>query len=127
MKPLRLSAGLVALGLFATAAQPASAAWNNVFQATCLSCSPRPATSLYAPAPVAAFSSPVVAYAAPAAGCCDPCQQCTTRYVQRCYYQPVTTYQTQSYYEPVTTYVTKTYYEPVTTYRYSCYYDPCSC
>jgi len=84
-----------------------------------------------APAPV--YSSyylapaPVVAYSVPAAGCCDPCQQCTTKYVQRCYYQPVTTYQTQSYYEPVTTYQTKTYYEPVTTYRYSSYYDPCSC
>jgi hypothetical protein len=52
---------------------------------------------------------------------------CTTRYVQRCYYQPVTCYQTQTYYEPVTTYRTSYFYEPVTTYRYSCYFDPCTC
>jgi hypothetical protein len=52
---------------------------------------------------------------------------CTTRYVQRSYYQPVTCYQTKSYYEPVTSYRTSYYYAPVTTYRYSCYYDPCTC
>ncbi len=68
-----------------------------------------------------------MAQAAPAA-CCDPCPQpvCTTRYIQRCYYQPVTTYQTKTYYEPVTTYRTSYYYEPVTSYRYSCYVDPCT-
>jgi hypothetical protein len=64
---------------------------------------------------------------------CDPCPQpcpqqvCTTRYVQRCYYQPVTTYKTTTFYEPVTTYRTSYFYEPVTTYRYSCFYDPCTC
>jgi hypothetical protein len=52
---------------------------------------------------------------------------CTTRYVQRCYYQPVTCYRTQTYYEPVTTYKTSYYYEPVTSYRYSSYFDPCTC
>jgi hypothetical protein len=57
----------------------------------------------------------------------DPCQQCTTRYVQRAYYQPITTYRTSCYLEPVTTYKTSYYYEPVTSYRYSSYYDPCSC
>ena len=63
-------------------------------------------------------------------GCCpQPCPQttCTTRYVQRCYYQPVVTYKTNTYYEPVTTYRTSYYYQPVTSYRYSCYYDPCTC
>jgi hypothetical protein len=125
MKPLRYSLGLVALGLLTTAAVPAEAAWNNVFQVTC-HCRPRSSVSSFYVAP-----APVAVYSAPAAGCCDPCPcpqtQCTTRYIQRCYYQPVTTYQTQTCYEPVTTYTTKTYYEPVTTYRYSCYYDPCSC
>ena len=61
--------------------------------------------------------------------CPQPCPQqvCTTRYIQRCYYQPVTTYRSTTYYEPVTSYRTSYYYEPVTTYRYSCSYDPCTC
>jgi hypothetical protein len=72
--------------------------------------------------------APAVSYYAPADPCCNPCPPvCTTRYVQRCYYQPVTCYQTKTYYEPVTTYRTSYYYEPVTSYRYSCYYDPCTC
>jgi hypothetical protein len=130
MKSLRFSAGLVAMALVTAAPNQADAAWNNVFQVTCWNCKPRTSASYYvAPGPVASYyvaPAPVVAYSAPAASC-NPCQQCTTNYVQRCYYQPVTTYQTQSYYEAVTTYTTKTYYEPVTTYRYSSYYDPCSC
>ncbi len=90
------------------------AAWNNVFQVCCNSC--RSSTS---------NASPVVAAAPSCAP--QPQQQCTTRYVQRSYYQPVTTYKTSYYYEPVTTYKTSYYYEPVTSYRYSSYYDPCSC
>jgi hypothetical protein len=91
----------------------AHAAWDNVFQVCCFHCRQQ-ATSNYAP---------VVAAACPQ----QPCQQCTTRYEQRSYYQPVTTYVAYTYTEPVTTYRTSYYWEPVTTYRYSCYYDPCSC
>jgi len=128
MTALRRTVAAFVLALTATTAAPAEAAWNNVFQVTCWNCRPRssnysPSYALYSPTPV--YNS----YSSPA---CDPCPQpcqpqCTTKYVQRCYYQPVQSYTTQTYYEPVTTYQTKTYYEPVTTYRYSCYYDPCSC
>jgi hypothetical protein len=96
-----------------------NAAWNNVFQVTCFGRNRnRPAVANYAPIPVA---------------CCDPCPQpcpqqvCTTRYVQRCYYEPVTVTETRTYYEPVTTYQTRYYWEPVCSYQYSCYYDPCTC
>src|SRR5581483_9653144 len=105
MRPLRGAVWVCALTVWAGAARPASAAWDNVFQVCCHSC--RSSASYYAaPAPVAAADP-----------CCapQPCQQCTTRYVQRCYYQPVTIYQTSHYYEPVTTYRTSYYYEPVTT------------
>ncbi len=102
MKPLRVIFGAAAV--WAAAVLSADAAWNNVFQVTCFNCGPRTSVSAYA--------APVVVQAAPA-----PCPQtqCNTSYVQRCYYEPVTTYQT-SY-----------YYEPVTSYRYSSYYDPCTC
>lgn len=104
----------------------ARAAWDNVFQACCASCGKAPAVSNYYAAPAA----PSVSHYAPDSGCCAPAcpppPVCTTRYVQRCYYQPVTTYQSKSYYEAVTTYRTSYYYEPVTTYRYSCYVDPCT-
>lgn len=93
---------------------PAQAAWNNVFQVTCLGCKQKPIIANYPAAPVVAGQP----------GC--P-QNCTTRYTQRSYYQPVTTYRTTYYMEPVTTYKTSYYYEPVTTYRYSCYYDPNTC
>jgi hypothetical protein len=111
MKPWRGVGGVCALWLMAATASPVQAAWCNVFQVCCHSCG-NGSVSYYAPDP-----------------CCNPCPQpvCTTRYVQRCYYQPVTCYQTKTYYEPVTTYRTSYYYEPVTTYRYSCYYDPCTC
>jgi hypothetical protein len=101
-----------------TWASPAQAAWNNVFQVTCWGCKQKPAIANYPPAPVAA----------PQQDCPQPCpqQQCTTRYIQRSYYQPVTTYRTTYYMEPVTTYKTSFYYEPVTSYRYSCYCDPCT-
>jgi len=93
-------------------ASPAQAAWNNVFQVCCNSCKQRPMISNY---PVAA----------PQANCA-PQQNCTTRMIQRSYYQPVTSYRTTYYYEPVTTYKTSYYYEPVTSYRYSSYVDPCT-
>jgi hypothetical protein len=106
------------------AADVASAAWNNVFQATCFH-KKQPAVSHYVPVPVVAQSPPVVAYSNP----CDPCPKtvCSTSYVQRCYYQPITSYTTKTYYEPVTTMQTSYYYEPVVSYKYSCYYDPCTC
>ena len=112
MKPLRGIGWACALGFLGAGAGPARAAWDNVFQVCCNGCGHAPAVSYYAPDP------------------CNPCPPpttvCTTRYVQRCYYQPVTVYQTQSYYEPVTTYRTSYYYEPVVSYRYSSYYDPCT-
>jgi hypothetical protein len=113
MRALIRAASLCAVVLLGSSGVPARAAWCNVFQVTCFPRLQRTSTSVsyYAPAP-----------------CCAPCPQvCTTRYVQRCYYQPVVGYQTRSYYEPVTSYRTSYYYEPVTSYRYSCYYDPCSC
>ncbi len=131
MKPFR---GLVlggALALLLTATNTASAAWNNVFQATFFHHN-KPAQSNYYAVPVAVpVAPPTAAYSSPCgtpcASPCDPCQKCTTNYVQRSYYQPVTVMQTKTYYEPVTTYQTSYYYEPVTSVRYSCYYDPCSC
>jgi len=112
MRPLRAAVwGCALLGL-AASASPVSAAWCNVFQVCCHRHG-RTAASFYAAAPV-----------------CDPCPPapvCTTRYVQRCYYQPVTSYQVRTYYEPVTSYQTSYYYEPVCSYRYSCYFDPCTC
>src|SRR5262249_34417759 len=110
MRPCRVAVWGCALVLAGVTASPAQAAWCNVFQVTCFRCkSHQPAVSAYAPA-----------------ACC-PQPVCTTQYVQRCYYQPVTCYQTKTYYEPVTTYRTSYYYEPVTSYRYSCYLDPCTC
>jgi hypothetical protein len=73
---------------------------------------------------VVANYGPTVAYYG---GCCDPCPQvCTTRYIQRSYYQPVTTYQTRTYYEAVTTNRLSFFWEPVTSVRYSYYRDPCT-
>jgi hypothetical protein len=115
MRPLKGSLWCCALAALAFADKPASAAWNNVFQVCCHSCQSQ---AYYAAPPVAA---------APAPAPCGGCQQCTTRYIQRCYYQPVTTYQQSCYMEPVTTYRTSYYYEPCTSYRYSCSYDPCTC
>jgi hypothetical protein len=123
----RLLIGLCALGLWTADSLEAQAAWNNVFQPTLFGCFRRQTTNYYA-APVVAQASPVVvAQAAPACSTCQPQQQCTTNYTQRCYYQPVTTYENRTFYEPVTTMQTSYYYEPVTSYRYSCYYDPCTC
>jgi hypothetical protein len=114
MRPFRGVRWVCALGLLGLGAAPAQAAWDNVFQVCCFGCKSRPAVSGYAPV-----------------ACCPaPCPQttcCTTQYVQRSYYTPVTCYQTQVSYQPITTYRTSYYYEPVTSYRYSCYYDPCTC
>jgi hypothetical protein len=104
MKNTTRMAFALALGWVAVGAGDAFAAWNNVFQATCNGRSSR--SSFFAPAP-----SP----------CCP-----SVSYVQRCYYQPVTTYKQESYYEPITTYRTSYYWEPVTRYRYTSYYDPCT-
>ncbi|MFO0930391.1 MAG: hypothetical protein U0736_25745, partial [Gemmataceae bacterium] len=135
MRPFTGFAWGVALATLVAGGGPAHAAWNNVFQVCCSSCgsAPAPAVAAYTPA-VAAYTpavvapAPVVAAYGAADGCCEqPPPTCTTRYVQRSCYTPVTTYRTSQYYEPVTTYRTSYYYEPVTCYRYSCYYDPCTC
>jgi hypothetical protein len=111
---IRWACALVVAGIAAT---PAHAAWDNAFQVCCFGCK-KPAVSGYAPA---------ACCAPPACTSCAPPTCCTTQYVQRSYYQPVTCYQTQSYYQPVTSYRTSYYYEPVTSYSYSCFFDPCSC
>ena len=59
---------LAALVLFA---EPAAAAWNNVFQVTCCNHFRRSQVN-YAPAPVAVQSSPVVAVPSVAADPCAP-------------------------------------------------------
>lgn len=124
----------LAIGGLLTDAKPAAAAWDNVFQVCCNDCGRRSA-SYYAPAP-----APAVSYYAPSAcptcpqqqacpqACAPACPQPQMRvsYVQRCYYQPVTTYQQQSYYQPVQSTYTSYYYEPVTSYSYKTYYDPCT-
>jgi hypothetical protein len=114
MRPFPGSLWCCALAALIMANGSAGAAWNNVFQVCCNSC--QSSNYVAVPAPVAAAPAP-----------CGGCQQCTTRYIQRCYYQPVTTYRQSCYMEPVTTYRTSYYYEPCTSYRYSCSYDPCSC
>lgn len=112
MKPIRGKLILGAFVVLITSGDSLHAAWNNVFQVSCF----RNRVS------VSNFND-----------CCDPCPQpcpqpvCTTRYVQRCYYQPVTTYKRKISYQPVTTYRTSYYWEPCTSYRYSCCYDPCTC
>src|SRR5262249_16866799 len=102
MKPIRVVVWGCALALLAAGAGPGPAAWDNVFQVCCSSC-----------------GQPAASYFGPSDPCCTPPPQrvCTTRYVQRSYYQPVVCYQTRSYFEPVTTYRTSYYYEPVTSYR----------
>lgn len=114
MRPLRGILPACVLAFLGTGS--VQAAWDNVFQ-VCCNCGSQPVVSNYAPVPAAAANP-----------CCPPpTRVCTTRYVQRCYYQPVTVMQTKTYYEPVTTYRTSYYWEPVTSYRYSSYYDACSC
>src|SRR5262245_20528335 len=103
--------GAGALALLLLAPQPATAAWNNVFQVTCHGCKKRPVVAAYAP--------PVVA----AAPCCP--QQ--VQYVQRTMYTPVTSYEPVCTQVPVTSNYTSYYWEPVRSYTYSSYYDPCTC
>ena len=109
MRPFRASVWGCALAILAATGGATHAAWNNVFEACCWNCQNKTTAN------------------APPQECCQPQPQCTTRYVQRSYYQPVTTYTQRTYYEPVTTYRSSYYYEPVTSYRYSCAYDPCTC
>ncbi len=103
---MKIFAGIAVLtvGWLVASAEPASAAWNNVFQPTCNSC--RSNTSYYAP---------------PSTGGCP-----TISYRQRSYYQSYTAYRMESYYEPITRYRRSFYWEPVTRYSYTTYYDPCS-
>src|SRR5947209_20619141 len=81
MRPLMV--GLCALGLWAAAAEPARAAWNNVFQPTLFGRS-RTSTSYYV-APAVVYSAPVaavpvVAAAVPACSTCNapPQPSCST-------------------------------------------------
>ena len=127
------NATVCALGIWAAAVLPVSAGWDNVFQPTLFERWRQPTTvaQYYVP-PVVVSSSPVVvAQSSPVvvaqSSPCDPCQKCTTQYVQRSYYQPVTTYETRTIQEQVTTMRTSYYYEPVVSYRYTSYYDSCSC
>jgi hypothetical protein len=110
-------AGALAVGVALFAPEPASAAWNNVFQLTCCN-KPRASMrqSFFAPAP-----APTTCCAPPPPACCPQ-----TAYVQRSYYQPVTAYKPVMTCEPVVSYRTSYYYEPVTTYSYSMYVDPCT-
>lgn len=111
---------LIACALVVWSAGSAEAAWNNVFQVTCWNCKSQQSSTSYYQPPVAAAPAQVSADG-------NSSQQCSTNYVQRSYYEPVTSYERKSYYEPVTTYRTSYYYEPVTQCRTSYYYDPCSC
>ncbi len=130
-----LTAGLCGLCVWASAVLPACAGWDNVFQPTLFERWRKPTVTQYyvAPAVVAQYQPVVVAQAPPVvvaqSAPCDPCEQkkCTTQYIQRSYYQPVTTYESRTINEQVTTMQTSYYYAPVTTYRYSSYYDPCTC
>jgi hypothetical protein len=114
MRPFKGLGWGCALALLAACAGPAPAAWNNVFQV----CGHHGAVPAPAPVVTAGFG---------ADPCCPPQQQCTTRYVQRSCYQPVTTYRTTTYSVPVTTYRTSYYCEPVTSCRYVCRFNPCTC
>ena len=111
MRPLKGLGWGCALAVLATCGRPAEAAWNNVFQVCCNSCQPAPV--------VAAFG---------ADPCCpQPTTSCTTRYVQRSFYQPVTTYKATTVLQPVTTMQTSYYWESVQSCRYVCAYNPATC
>src|SRR5262245_24995395 len=79
MKPfpgLVLSGALLAL---LSAADTASAAWNNVFQVTFFHRKPVQSQYFAVPVPAPVAVAPTQAFSSP---CCDPCQKCTTAYVQ---------------------------------------------
>src|ERR1700689_4096043 len=91
----RFYVALALAGVSGLAATPVQAAWDNVFQPACNTCRPKtsnyyapPVVAGYQPAYVAQYAPPPVVANAPPA---SDCQSCTTRYVQRSYYQPVTT------------------------------------
>ncbi|MGL4553710.1 MAG: hypothetical protein ACRC33_21315, partial [Gemmataceae bacterium] len=114
MRPYSLGVWGAAVAALAALGSPAHAAWNNVFQVCCNNGS--------TPAPVvAAFGD---ACCAPQPACAPAC---TTRYVQRTYYEPVMTYKPQTYTEAVTTYQTRYFTEACTTVRYACAFNPCTC
>jgi hypothetical protein len=120
MNNLRSKIAFSTLAFLALGQNPASAAWNNVYQVSCNTAKATNSTSNYQPAPTPCNLP----------GCTQQiCQQqnCSTRYVQKFYYEPVTSYESTSYYEPVTSYKTSYYYEPVTSYKTSYYYDPSQC
>jgi hypothetical protein len=105
MRRTTRTAVVLALGCLAGGAADASAAWDNVFQTTGC-CGESSRSSFFAPAP---------------APCCP-----SVSYVQRCFYQPVTTFKTETYFEPVTTYRTSYFWEPVTRLRCTSFFDPCT-
>ena len=120
MFKLRSKIAFSTLAFLALGQNPVSAAWNNVYQVSSNNTKVSNSTSNYQPAPTPCNLP----------GCTQQiCQQqnCATRYVQKFYYEPVTSYESTSYYEPVTSYKTSYYYEPVTSYKTSYYYDPSSC
>ncbi len=129
MKPFRVAVWLAALAAVVGGGGRAQAAWCNVFQVCCHNCnSPSSSSSFYTPAPSVSFSAP-----AADTGCPQPCPQpcppqqcCTTRMVQRTYYQPVTSYEQRQQWEQVTSYRTSYFWEPVCSYRVSCHCDPCT-
>src|SRR5262245_46850507 len=126
MTSLRACAALGTSLLALATATPSHAGWQSVFQVTCFGCSTPSVSSYYSGAYYApSYSSSYYA----ADPCSPPCPQpvVTTRYVQRSFYEPVTSYRLETSYQPVTTYRTSYYWQPVTSYRYSCYYDPCTC
>src|SRR5688572_25778935 len=114
---IALTAGFLALGPVTSA----EAGWQSVYQVTCFHSTPATAGYLWdasyyaAPAPVTSsyYAAPVTSsyYADPCDPCPRPCLQpvVTTRYVQRCCYEPCTTYRLQTYQQAVTTYQTSYY------------------
>lgn len=120
MTPVRGIRAGGALALLMLVPQLAPAAWDNVFQVTCFG---RRSTSNYtACAPPCTSCAPACPCPAP---CPAPCPQ--TAFVQRSYYQPVTTYQAVTSYEPVVSQRTSFFWEPVTTMSVSSFFDPCTC
>jgi hypothetical protein len=129
MKPVNLSAWAAAITMWAAVGSPAQAAWNNVFQVCCNNCTtPAPVIAGYSTPVIAAYAPPVVAaYGDACPPPCPPQKICTTRYVQRTYYEPVVTYKQECFTEAVTTYQTRYVQEAFTSYRYTCAYNPCTC
>lgn len=113
MKPCSLGVWAAAALALSGLSTPAHAAWNNVFQVCCNNCS--------TPAPVVANFGDACAPA------CPPPPVCTTRYVQRTYYEPVVTYRPQTFTQAVTTYQTRYFTEAYQTCRYVCAFNPCTC